>query len=58
MPAKLRLLPGGLTSNGEDLPKQGPSVEQIEKELYAQFAAVVAQARTSGALFAVFEKEL
>lgn len=58
MPAKLRLLPGGLTSNGDDLPKKGPSVQQIEKELYAQFAAVVAQARTSGALFAVFEKEL
>lgn len=58
MPAKLRLLPGGLTDNGDDLPEKAPSVEQIEKELYVQFAEVVAQARTSGALFTVFEKEL
>jgi hypothetical protein len=58
MPVELRLLPGGLTANGDDLPREAPSVEQIEKELNAQFAQVVAQARTSGALFAVFEKEL
>jgi hypothetical protein len=58
MPAKLRLLPGGLTDNGDDLAEEAPSVEQIERELCGQFAAVVEQARTSGALFAVFEKEL
>jgi len=58
MPAKLRLLPEGLTDNGDALPKEAPSVEQIERELNAQFAEVMAQARTSGARFAVFEKEL
>ena len=58
MPAKLRLLPGGLTDNGDDLPQEAPSVEQIERDLYDRFAEVVVQARSSGALFAVFEKEL
>lgn len=58
MPAKLRLLPGGLSDNGDELAEEAPTIEQIERELYAQFAAVVAEARASGALFAVFEKEL
>lgn len=58
MPAKLRLLPGGLSDNGDDLAQEAPSVEQIDKELYAQFAQVVVQARTSRAAFAVFEKDL
>lgn len=58
MPAKLRLLPAGLTDNGDHLLQESPSVEQIDQELHAQFAQVVAQARTSGALFAPFEKEL
>jgi hypothetical protein len=58
MPAKLRLLPGGLTDNGDGLPQKPPSVEQIERELHVQFAQVVGQARSSGALLAVFEKAL
>ena len=58
MPAKLRLLPGGLTDNGDALPKTPPSVEQIERELHAHFSEVVAQAQSSEALLAEFEKQL
>jgi hypothetical protein len=58
MPAKLRLLPGGLTDNGDVEARSEPSVEQIDQELHTAFAEVVAQARSSPERFAVFEKGL
>src|SRR6202011_5988213 len=58
MPAKLKLLPGGLGRNGPELDPQAPSVEQLELEIHAQLRQSVERAKTSNATFMAFEKDL
>lgn len=58
MPARLKLLPGGLGRNGPELDPQAPSVEQIEQEIHVQIRQSVQRAQCSQETFTAFEKDL
>jgi hypothetical protein len=56
MPAKLKLLPGGLGRKGPQLQPQAPSLDQLEQEIHAQLRQSVEVAKTSNETFTVLEK--